>query len=802
MPTQSDLRFTFVVGDVDFDVVEFTLEEGLSETYRLDLALISFDPAIDFGQVSSTAPSTAARCATTPPPAAMRPRPPGPWYLPHFGPERYLKHIDQAAWQEALQESARHTELKQQELDTSTDFCTVIQSTSWKQQQRTDFSPHPASALGHEDMVASCMAGSGVTEQEQQQLWDPVLNLSDDDPDNWLARALGSLDTSYAAHLKQTPTEQDDAYVAAKEAVNLTRTFLANGEKRIREIRANIRTQRAANANTATLIETSAGHLFRLRDKNPKAYRKLIRQVTLALITRADLVPTPTLVRGTLQQTTQMWMAVLHGDPRIVARAPVAVTRGSTTGRSTIQKPALSSAIQGAVVLAPPNSRQEAIATVAWVVKKIEQGGHLDYDQLRKLKLTELNLTARAAAQPTQSNPVLQNHLVRMGRGVDAVLGAGALFFQVLQGADMMKQYSIELNPDSKAEADYWAGMTVSVLGAISASIELYVAVRVLGENSKAALSRIRTGGALIGAAASVVDGMYTILKGWNKRGSGDIDSGNWSIASGAAFTVAGVATLFALGGPVGWTLLLIGAIGVGLFCAWQAYATDDENLTPVEYWLDNGVFGKGEFRSGKRARQNPYAEHGQVLPFTHLEDETMALQKVVLVAQARFTDLEERFTRFATFTVDLPRYAEGSRLELKFHGYQGDRRLDVGEMSCQCPDEWDRAVRPRAERLDNTHFHYELSEKLMGRRFEPEMKVDNELGTARIQGRFTTADPDGMAVYNRVKSAVEWLSSSEIEEKWHVDRFGMTLRYWPNKKEMPNLVSEFTYPLAEAERV
>ena len=49
----------------------------------------------------------------------------------------------------------------------------------------------------------------------------------------------------------------------------------------------------------------------------------------------------------------------------------------------------------------------------------------------------------------------------------------------------MMKQYSIELNPDSKAEADYWAGMTVSVLGAISASIELYVAVRVLGENSK-----------------------------------------------------------------------------------------------------------------------------------------------------------------------------------------------------------------------------------------------------------------------------------------------------------------------------
>ncbi|MDG3821263.1 type VI secretion system tip protein VgrG, partial [Pseudomonas aeruginosa] len=46
-------RFTFAVGATDFEVVSFTLDEGLSETYRLtlDLALSSFDPAIDFGQV-------------------------------------------------------------------------------------------------------------------------------------------------------------------------------------------------------------------------------------------------------------------------------------------------------------------------------------------------------------------------------------------------------------------------------------------------------------------------------------------------------------------------------------------------------------------------------------------------------------------------------------------------------------------------------------------------------------------------------------------------------------------------------
>ena len=52
------------------------------------------------------------------------------------------------------------------------------------------------------------------------------------------------------------------------------------------------------------------------------------------------------------------------------------------------------------------------------------------------------------------------------------------------------------------------------------------------------------------------------------------------------------------------------------------------------------------------------------------------------------------------------------------------------------------------------------------------------------------------MAVYDGVKSVMERFISSEIEENWHVDRFGMTLRYWPNKDEMPELVTEFSYPM------
>ncbi|VWB21529.1 Rhs element Vgr protein [Burkholderia arboris] len=51
MPTQSDLRFTFTAGDESFEVVEFTLHEGLSETFLLRVELASANAAIDFGQV-------------------------------------------------------------------------------------------------------------------------------------------------------------------------------------------------------------------------------------------------------------------------------------------------------------------------------------------------------------------------------------------------------------------------------------------------------------------------------------------------------------------------------------------------------------------------------------------------------------------------------------------------------------------------------------------------------------------------------------------------------------------------------
>ncbi|AYG44698.1 type VI secretion system tip protein VgrG [Pseudomonas sp. Leaf58] len=53
MPSQSDLHYSFeaLVGNADFEVVSFTLEEAISKPFELDLKLVSYQNDIDFGHL-------------------------------------------------------------------------------------------------------------------------------------------------------------------------------------------------------------------------------------------------------------------------------------------------------------------------------------------------------------------------------------------------------------------------------------------------------------------------------------------------------------------------------------------------------------------------------------------------------------------------------------------------------------------------------------------------------------------------------------------------------------------------------
>ncbi|WJV25580.1 MULTISPECIES: hypothetical protein [Pseudomonas] len=67
-----------------------------------------------------------------------------------------------------------------------------------------------------------------------------------------------------------------------------------------------------------------------------------------------------------------------------------------------------------------------------------------------------------------------------------------------------------------------------------------------------------------------------------------------------------------------------------------------------------------------------------------------------------------------------------------------------------------------------------QLSNRLTSMHQGPRLRINQEQGTARI-------------------------TSAKIPEQWNVDSFGMILKCWPNRDEIPNLMSEFTYQAAGA---
>ncbi|WYX36532.1 hypothetical protein WJ966_06250 [Achromobacter xylosoxidans] len=129
--------------------------------------------------------------------------------------------------------------------------------------------------------------------------------------------------------------------------------------------------------------------------------------------------------------------------------------------------------------------------------------------------------------------------------------------------------------------------------------------------------------GARLGFYAGLVEGVATMLASFYRIAQGkNTRSAYWSMASGLATVVAGGAslgltvamtsgaagvTVFGISmGPVGWTLLLVAALGVAIWTAVNAAGTDESSRLPVEYWLDNGVFGKRALLSNSQS--NPFA--------------------------------------------------------------------------------------------------------------------------------------------------------------------------------------------------
>ena len=706
---------------------------------------------------------------------------PGPWYSRHYGPDRYLKHIDQGAWQAALTEANGVKLLRENLLLASNDFVTWKESAGWKVIQAKDFDPlSDTSARDHEMMVAMSVVGTGLTKDEREKVWQPVLKLSADSPDNWLYRALAALSPDFIAYIAAEKKE-DKVYDAVKNAAALAKEISNYSIKKLSDFHAVLYVKRQAGDSTNALIESISAMLFRMREDDPQGFNKLMRAVTWVLICRGDVAPQPVVVKGVgsriasaIHQIAGIQGVSAGGAP--VVHKPISGKPGVRKGNFGSKAWELADAAGAEVVFKAPGSKEEVKTTVAWVLHRLHSGARLNEKLLRTLDLKHVDLTVPAA----KGNPFVDAHLNRIGAKMDRVFSVFGTMFQVYSFNNALKTYAKGSAAD---QVDGGVGVISAVLSASAGLAEIRSATLRLAGNKAAADSWMRVAGR-ISLAAGIVEGVYLVGKGIDKAlSTQDKDSAYWTIGAGAfvlmsGFAAAGAAGAIGVGitlGPIVWAFIAIGLLGASIYCSIQAWATDDANLLPIEYWLDNGAFGKRQQVQGGSARSSPYLVEGQstVSPFDSLAKEIEALQRVLFVAQGRMWTARDRggIGIVCNYDVAVPRFELGSRLEINFTAVDEGKRRIVGRIVCE-----DGSATPTESYLEP---------RMTGLRQGPTLQHDAKAGTLRLNGLFATLQDPTML--NKAFDTFGWHKDTNV----YADDFEMKVKYWPDRVNLPGLCNE-----------
>ncbi|MFN7693789.1 MAG: hypothetical protein ACK5O3_07030, partial [Burkholderiales bacterium] len=569
----------------------------------------------------------------------------------------------------------------------------------------------------------------------------------------------------------------------------------SEGLKELSALHNTLRQRRAGNEAMAALIESCGAQLARLQQSNASAHYKLMRKVAVALLIRDGQVAQPKIVSGPFAKVAQ-WIQEVAVGPVRQGLAPIRLRSDisnydaykGTKGNFGDKGWRLTEGVEGAIVFDAPKGSNQNAEVVAWVMTRIQAGEKLEPALMAKLGLQRIDLTRPLPQGVT--NPFLENSLKRFASRTDVLLGAGVLFFQWNAFMSALNDFKTKQGGLDKVGGG--VGMLTAVMSATAGGLEMGVAVQTLRGVSGTKLVGVQVVAARLGFAAGVLEGTYLIIKGLTKVESRDKDSGWWTVGSGVAVMAAGVASYGAgmavaaglsgatasatvLGitmGPIGWALLAIAFVGAVIYFSWQAFATDDENLLPVEYWLDAGVFGKRSYLSGEVGAKSPFADSATktVTPFTRVNDELAALQRITLVASARVTGARDSggTAVISYYSVAIPKYEVGTRLELKFIALLGDKRNDGGRIVCE-----DGKPQPTLSAI---------SRNFTGMREEPKIKLDAESGVMHIEGWFATLQEEPAS-----ERFIEWVAGKDYNPNaLYAERIEMQVEYEPNRLTMP----------------
>jgi hypothetical protein len=233
-------------------------------------------------------------------------------------------------------------------------------------------------------------------------------------------------------------------------------------------------------------------------------------------------------------------------------------------------------------------------------------------------------------------------HALRIGSTGTGILAVGSLVVQGWSLKDNIVKADKTFLGNNEARVLVIAGS----IATIGAGFELVGAAGKLAAAQWA--TRIGRIGGVLGAAASIVEGIQAGMAAARTDGHGDNDARNLYIAASVALIGGGALggyaaiTGAALLGPLGWALILIAAGVVTLYFA--AKAED----TQAGIWLDRCYWGKGErFGNASNSADRPWTND-------EVEDEIKQLNAIILGLRGEtgFNDDGWGFTSFTWDTV------------------------------------------------------------------------------------------------------------------------------------------------------
>lgn len=739
---------------------------------------------------------------------------PGPIWNKHFGPERFLKHIDQKKWEAACEVNKGFDEINKAFMEFSADYVKWKESNNWKWIARHEYDPTDhRSGSNFEKMVAASVVGSGVTKLERDEVWGKLWALQNSHPDNWLAAGLAGFYPDFQSFFDSNKNWYRE-YDTAKGLAGVVKDLTVKHAPKLVELHGKIRRQRAANDATAAIIETLTGVMLHLSDHNNEAYQKTMMSVTKTLIVRAGVIPKPILVSGTAADITQAVLEITAGKPGV--KAPLTVnpnvppTRGAyfaAKGNLGHRGLALSQAVQGAVVLNVPRGREQIREVAAWVVTHAQSGAHgLTSKDLRALELTNVDLS-RPAANGSMRNPFLENQISRAGAKLDGVLGAGAFLFQVWTFQMMFVEFKKAKDADDgRAQVEYGESMLTAALSALSAGFEISAALKVLaGAPAPKVAFRITTA-ARFSAAASVIDGIYLVYKGiriFKERGRENRECALWTMGSGVFLIAAGAASwqlgavaaasvlagtgvvaagaaaggaaagtagagVAIFGGPVVWTLIVVSLVGGAMYMGWQAMVTDSTYLLPMEYWMDSGAFGLRKHITDAGAQNMAFYNEAKRGPFESLGRELEALQSIFLTSTGKLQVTGGFGTLTVNYEVATPSFNQGAVLVLQFFAWDKGRRVLVKTFTITYDE--------KVGKINQTKWHEKQS---VLRDDEARTQVDHQFGMV-TKGSFAMMAPP--------------LNAKELAPgRAYAEQVELIATYAPSPRKYPGLITTFS---------